>query len=77
MGDAVLGLVCDELDDPPRWAIVRNISDPEINADLPTGPGPLNMQIHWAVWFYEAFGYWTSVSGALATWGIVAGLDQE
>ena len=74
MGDAVLGLVCSELAQPPRWAIVRNISDPEINAALPTGAGPLNMQIHWAVWFYEAYGYWTSVSGALATWGIVAGL---
>jgi nucleoside phosphorylase len=77
MGDAVLGLVCEELTDPPRWAIVRNISDPQINGDLPTGVGPLNMQIHWAVWFYEAFGYWTSVSGALATWGIVAGVDAE
>jgi hypothetical protein len=77
MGDAVLGLVCAELPDPPRWAIVRNISDPQINGDLPTGVGPLNMQIHWAVWFYEAFGYWTSVSGALATWGIVAGVDAE
>jgi len=75
MGDAALGLACEELPDPPRWAIVRNISDPQINADLPTGVGPLNMQIHWAVWFYEAFGYWTSVSGALATWGIVAGVD--
>jgi nucleoside phosphorylase len=77
MGDAVLGLVCEELADPPRWAIVRNISDPEINADLPEGVGALNMQIHWAVWFYEAFGYWTSVTGALATWGIVAGVDAE
>jgi len=33
------------------------------------------MQIHWAVWYYEAFGYWTSVAGALAAWGIIAGLD--
>lgn len=76
MGDAVLGLVCAEMADPPRWAIVRNISDPQINGELPTLAGPLNMQIHWAVWFYEAFGYWTSVSGALATWGIVAGLES-
>ena len=75
MGDAVLGLVCSEMAQPPHWAIVRNLSDPRINGDLPVGAGPLNMQIHWAVWFYEAFGYWTSVSGALATWGIVAGLD--
>ncbi len=78
MGDAALGLACSELDEPPRWAVVRNISDPVINADLPTGPDlALNMQAHWAVWFYEAFGYWTSVTGALATWGIVAGLDSS
>jgi nucleoside phosphorylase len=75
MGDAVLGLVCDEMDDPPRWAIVRNISDPMINGDLPTEPASVNMQTHWAVWYYEVYGYWTSVTGALATWAIVAGLD--
>lgn len=76
MGDAVLGLACEELEDPPLWAVVRNLSDPQINADLPTGPGKLNMQTHWAVWYYEAFGYWTSVTGALATWAIVAGLND-
>jgi nucleoside phosphorylase len=73
MGDAVLGLLCDELPDPPRWAIVRNLSDPMINGDLPTEPRNLNMQTHWAVWYYEVYGYWTSVTGALATWAIVAG----
>jgi nucleoside phosphorylase len=78
MGDAVLGLASAELDQPPHWAVVRNISDPVINADLPRNPNMvLDMQAHWAVWFYEAFGYWTSVSGALATWGIVAGLNSE
>jgi nucleoside phosphorylase len=77
MGDAVLGLLCDELPDPPRWGIVRNMSDPMINGDLPTEPTRLDMQAHWAVWYYEAFGYWTSVTGALATWAIVAGVDDE
>jgi nucleoside phosphorylase len=76
MGDAVLGLVCEELDNPPRWAVVRNLSDPQINGDLPTGRRELNMQTHWAVWYYEAYGYWTSVTGALATWAIVAGLAR-
>ena len=76
MGDAVLGLVCEELPDPPKWAVVRNLSDPQINADLPTGRGKLNMQTLWAVWYYEAFGYWTSVTGALATWAIVAGMAR-
>ncbi|MFZ1153539.1 MAG: hypothetical protein WAN93_01400 [Solirubrobacteraceae bacterium] len=77
MGDAALGLLCSELADPPRWAIVRNLSDPQINGDLPTAPSRLNMQVHWAVWYYEIYGYWTSISGALATWAIVAGLDQS
>lgn len=75
MGDAVLGLLCSELADPPHWAIVRNLSDPQINGDLPTTPSSLNMQVHWAVWYYESYGYWTSVSGALATWAIIAGVD--
>ena len=77
MGDAVLGLVCDEIPQAPYWAIVRNVSDPQINADLPTEPRRLNMQTHWAVWYYEAYGYWTSVMGALATWAIIAGLDSR
>jgi hypothetical protein len=77
MGDAALGLLCSELEDPPHWAIVRNLSDPQINGDLPTTPSRLNMQVHWAVWYYEIYGYWTSISGALATWAIIAGLDQS
>jgi nucleoside phosphorylase len=75
MGDAVLGLVCSELANPPRWAIVRNLSDPQINGDLPTTPSRLNMQVHWAAWYYEVYGYWTSICGALTTWAIIAGLN--
>jgi len=73
MGDAVLGLVCDEMIDPPLWLVARNLSDPQINADLPTTPHSLDMQIHWAVWYYEKYGYWTSVMSALATWAVIAG----
>lgn len=81
MGDAVLGLVCEHIregrhntsDQPPleapRWAVLRNLSDPQINGDL-----AYKMQAHWAVWYYEEYGYWTSVCGALATWGLIAGL---
>jgi hypothetical protein len=76
MGDAVLGLVCRERSDAPNWAVIRNLSDPVINADLPTTPRPLNMQTHWAVWYYQTFGYWTSVMSALATWAIIAGLNK-
>jgi len=78
MGDAVLGLVANELGGAaPNWAVVRNLSDPQINGDLPTRPEfprDLDMQAHWAVWYYQAYGYWTSVMGALTTWGIIAGL---
>jgi hypothetical protein len=76
MGDAVLGLLCSELPDPPRWVVVRNLSDPQINGNLQTTPSRLNMQAHWAVWYYEVYGYWTSVTGALTNWAIIAGLDQ-
>uniref|UniRef100_A0A486XUQ1 Uncharacterized protein n=1 Tax=Rheinheimera sp. BAL341 TaxID=1708203 RepID=A0A486XUQ1_9GAMM len=77
MGDAVLGLVCEEMDNPPKWLVLRNISDPQINADLPNHPRELNMQVHWAVWYYEVFGYWTSINGALATWAVIAGLQSQ
>lgn len=74
MGDAVLGLVCEEIQNPPKWLIIRNLSDPQINADLPTKPSNLNMQTHWAVWYYEKYGYWTSVNSALTTWAVIAGI---
>ena len=71
MGDAALGMVCDELgDDAPAWLVIRNVSDPLINAELPTSP--VDMQAHWAVWYYETFGYWTSVNSAIATWAMIA-----
>jgi hypothetical protein len=75
MGDAALGLACAELDDPPKWAVLRNMSDPVINGDLPTKPYHLNEQTMWAVGYYTAYGYYTSVTGALATWAVIAGLD--
>lgn len=71
MGDAVLGLAAQKLGaDAPRWLVIRNASDPAINALL-----PYDMQAHWAVWYYEEFGYWTSVNSAIAVWAMIAG-DQ-
>jgi len=70
MGDAVLGLVAQELgSDAPNWVAVRNLSDPQINGDLASAIGDA-----YAVWYYKKFGYWTSVMSALTTWAIVAGL---
>lgn len=76
MGDAALGLACSELDNPPNWAVVRNMSDPVINGDLPAKQYHLNEQTTWAVGYYTAYGRYTSVCGALATWAIIAGLEH-
>ncbi len=69
MGDAVLGLVAAEMPNPPSWAVVRNLSDPQINGAMDP-----DLQIDYAVWYYTKYGYWTSVMSALATWAIIAGL---
>jgi len=71
MGDAVFGLVAERLGPTsPKWLVIRNASDPRINGHLPTAP--VDMQAHWAVWYYEQFGYWTSVNSAIATWSQIA-----
>ncbi|WP_123024280.1 hypothetical protein [Mycolicibacterium stellerae] len=85
MGDAVLGMVVDEMAaqglDAPDWLVIRNVSDPQINGELPGANIPgvppairraLNMQVHWAVWYYETYGYWTSVNSAIAVWAMTA-----
>ena len=75
MGDAVLSLVAAELDDPPKWAVIRNMSDPVLNGDLPAKQFHLNEQTTWAVGYYTGYGRWTSTIGAIATWAVIAGLD--
>jgi hypothetical protein len=73
MGDAVFGLVAKELGNKaPKWLVVRNASDPQINGDLPGDDDPVDMQAHWAVWYYETYGYWTSVMSSIATWAMIA-----
>lgn len=80
MGDVVLGLICSEIgQQAPKWAIVRNLSDPVINGnlreDIRGTPAPrLRLQTMWAVWYYETYDYWTSINSALATWAIIAGI---
>jgi hypothetical protein len=73
MGDAVLGLTIEARGGSPKWAAVRNMSDPQINGDLPTDCR-LDLQTEFAVAYYTNYGYYTSVTGALATWGVLAGL---
>jgi hypothetical protein len=75
MGDAALGLAIKELraNERPHWAVVRNMSDPVINGELPAKDYHLNEQTTWAVGFYTAYGLYTSIIGAIAAWAIVAG----
>jgi nucleoside phosphorylase len=69
MGDAVLGYVCRELgSDAPNYAMVRNVSDPEIDSSDPEASALAN-------YIYEHFGRWSSVCSAIVCWAIVAGLD--
>ena len=75
MGDAALGLACSELHSPPDWLVIRNMSDPVINGDLPAKQFHLNEQTTWAVAYYTAYGKYTSVLGAIATWSVLAALS--
>ncbi len=72
MDDACLGLACSEMKSPPRWACVRNLSDPTINGELDK-----KTQGNCAEYYYTKFGYWTTVMGALTTWGIIAGMGKK
>ncbi|MBS0448755.1 MAG: hypothetical protein JSR59_22765 [Proteobacteria bacterium] len=78
MGDAVLGLAVQERAadgrSAPRWLVIRNCSDPQINGALRDTPAKQSVQAMWAVYFYTGFGYWTTVNSALATWAVIAGL---
>jgi hypothetical protein len=78
MGDAALGLAVSELPagQQPKWLVIRNMSDPVINGVLPAKQFHLNEQTTWAVGFYTAYGYYTSINGAIATWAVIAGLPD-
>jgi hypothetical protein len=68
MGDAVLAYVCKELGaQAPKYAMVRNVSDPQIDSTEPEAPALAN-------YIYEHFGRWSTVCSAIVCWAIVAGL---
>ena len=72
MDDAVLGLVCSQMQSPPQWASVRNLSDPCITGTLdPT------IQDRCADFYYEKYGYWTTVMSGITTWSIIAGFGEK
>jgi purine-nucleoside phosphorylase len=68
MGDAVLGLVSQEMGAAaPRWVAVRNVSDPQIKAE-----GTLKQQAALAAQIYKGFGRWSSVCSAIVCWALIA-----
>jgi nucleoside phosphorylase len=67
MGDAVLGQVAADLDAPPRWVAVRNVSDPQIKAE-----GTPRQQAAVAAQIYKGFGRWSSVCSAIVCWALIA-----
>jgi purine-nucleoside phosphorylase len=68
MGDAVLGLVVQQLgSSAPAWIAVRNASDPQMNTQ---GLTPSEVRAK-AGQIYEKFGYWTTISSAIACWALV------
>jgi hypothetical protein len=68
MGDAVLGMVIQELGAAaPKWAAIRNASDPQIDDSGLT----LKEAANKAGQIYEKFGYWTTIPSAIACWATV------
>jgi len=71
MGDAVLGFVAHELGaGAPAWLAIRNVSDPQIEADGLT----LKQQAEMAAHIYKGFGRWSSVCSAIVCWASVVAL---
>jgi purine-nucleoside phosphorylase len=68
MGDAVLGLVVQEMGSAaPAWIAVRNASDPQIDA---TGLTENEVRAK-AGQIYERFGYWTTIPSAITCWALI------
>jgi hypothetical protein len=68
MGDAVLGLVISQMKNgAPKWAAIRNASDPEID-DKGLTPAEAAQK---AAQIYEKFGYWTTICSAITCWSVI------
>jgi nucleoside phosphorylase len=67
MGDAVLGQAAAQMDSPPRWVAVRNVSDPQIKSE-----GSLRDQANIAAQIYKGFGRWSTVCSAIVCWALIA-----
>ena len=65
MDDAVIGEVCAAAD--TAFGFIRNVSDPVQNSVLPVA-----VQGSWGSLVYDAYGFYTSYNGAIATWAVLA-----
>ncbi len=69
MDDAALGLAIKELGAAaPKWAAIRNASDPQMN------DATLAIEDKDAAAIYRKYGYWTAVGSVIACWSMVTGL---
>jgi nucleoside phosphorylase len=70
MGDATLGLACQEIGtSAPAWIGIRNASDPQIDKG-----STLKEKADIAGRIYEKYGYWTTINSAIACWAVVTSL---
>ncbi len=67
MDDAIIAMACKSKNQP--FGILRNISDPIMNAGLPEAA-----QKSWSYLVYSTYGLYTSYNGALSAWASVAGM---
>ena len=68
MGDAVLGMVVEQMGaKAPKWAAVRNASDPQIDSAGLTKKEAATK----AAGIYERFGYWTTIASAITCWALI------
>jgi nucleoside phosphorylase len=68
MGDAVLGMVVKQMGaKAPKWAAVRNASDPQIDSAGLTKKEAATK----AAGIYERFGYWTTIASAITCWALI------
>ncbi len=70
MDDSVIGMVCNE--HKVQFGVVRNISDPVQNADLPYAA-----QKAWGGAIYSAYGLYTSYNGALCAWAVASEFSKK
>jgi nucleoside phosphorylase len=67
MDDAIVAMAC--MSNHQTFGILRNISDPVMNAGLPAA-----VQKSWSYLLYSTYGLYTSYNGALSAWASVAGM---